>query len=79
MRGGREYLADRLGRGVKIPTLRAARLNNHRFSSSLGLMDLVFDSVEQQAAIEEERGGSKRGGIKNMFRKRTNAPMTENN
>ncbi len=70
MRGGKEYLAERLGRTVKIPTLRAARLNNHRFSSSLGLMDLVFDSIEHEQALEEDRRGSGRlSGIKNMFRK----------
>ena len=72
MRGAREYLADKLGRGVKIPTLRAARLNNHRFASSLGLMDQVFDAVEQQTALDEEKGSSKLDGLKNMFRKRTN-------
>lgn len=68
MRGSKEYLAEKLGRPVKIPVVRAARLNNPRFSSSLGLMDLVFDSVEQQAAIEEERGG-KASGLRNIFRR----------
>lgn len=72
MRGVREYLADKLGRGVKIPTLRAARLNNHRFASCLGLMDQVFDAVEQQTALDEEKGASRLEGLKNMFRKRTN-------
>lgn len=72
MRGSREYLADRLSRSVKIPTLRAARLNNHHFSNSLGLMDMAFDTLEHQAALDGERNGSRLDGIKSMFRKRTN-------
>ena len=68
MRGSKEYLSEKLDRPVKIPVVRAARLNNPRFSSSLGLMDLVFDSVEEQAAIEGEQGGKFRS-IKNIFRR----------
>ena len=71
MRGSKEYLAEKLDRSVKIPVVRAARLNNPRFSSSLGLMDLVFDLVEQQVAIENERSG-KLNGLKNIFRRTTN-------
>ncbi len=59
MRGSKEYLAEKLERPVKIPVVRAARLNNPRFSSSLGLMDLVFDSVDRQIAIEGERSGKR--------------------
>lgn len=68
MRGSKEYLSEKLDRPVKIPVVRAARLNNPRFSSSLGLMDLVFDAVEQQVAMENERSG-KMSGIKNIFRR----------
>lgn len=68
MRGSKEYLSEKLDRPVKIPVVRAARLNNPRFSSSLGLMDLVFDAVEQQVAMENERSG-KLNGIKNIFRR----------
>lgn len=68
MRGSKEYLAEKLNRPVKIPVVRAPRLNNPRFSSSLGLMDLVFDAVEQQAAMENVRG-NKLGGFKNIFRR----------
>ena len=33
-------------------------------------MDLVFDSIEHEQALEEDRRGSGRlSGIKNMFRK----------
>ena len=70
MRGGKEYLAEKLDRTVKIPTLRATRLNNHRFSSCLGLMDLALEAIEHEQALEEERRSSgKLGGIRNMFKK----------
>ncbi len=68
MRGSREYLAEKLERPVKIPAVRATRLNNPRFSSSLGLMDLVFDAVDNQTAIENARSG-KLNGFRNIFRR----------
>ncbi len=66
MRGSKEYLSEKLKRPVKIPVVRAARLNNPRFSSSLGLMDHVFEVLESQTAINNERGG-RLNGIRNMF------------
>lgn len=48
MRGGREYLASQLERPVRAPSPKAAKLNSPIFSSSLGLMDLVFETIEQQ-------------------------------
>lgn len=68
MRGSKEYLSEKIERPVKIPMVRAARLNNPRFSSSLGLMDLVFDNVDHQVAIENERSGRK-GSLRNIFRR----------
>lgn len=54
MRGGREYLAARLGRTVKVPAPKAARLNSPIYTSALGLINLIFDSLEQT----ETEGGS---------------------
>ena len=72
MRGSKEYLAEKLKRSVRIPVVKAARLNNPRFSSSLGLMDLVFDAVEQQAAAKgEEQEGGRLKGLKNIFKKQS--------
>lgn len=48
MRGGREYLASQLKRPVRAPSPKAAKLNSPIYSSSLGLMDLVFETIEQQ-------------------------------
>ena len=48
MRGGREYLASQLERPVRAPSPKAAKLNSPIYSSSLGLMDLVFETIEQQ-------------------------------
>lgn len=53
MRGGREFLAEKIGRTVKAPMAKAAKLNSPVFASSLGLVDLVFDSIEQHAPKEE--------------------------
>lgn len=72
MRGSKEYLAEKLHRSVKIPVVRATRLNNPRFSASLGLIDLVFDSLEGQAAPAAQEGGINRlASLKNIFRRNT--------
>ena len=68
MRGSREYLSEKLGRSVKIPMVKAARLNNPRYSNALGLMDQVFDAVEQQAYNASSQGGAL-NGLKNIFKK----------
>ena len=48
MRGGREYLAERLGRPVKVPVAKSAKMNSPIYSSAMGLVDLIFDSIEQR-------------------------------
>ena len=49
-RGGNEYLSGRLGVSVQETPRRTAKLNSHCFSSALGLMDLIIDTIEQQRA-----------------------------
>ena len=75
MRGAKEYLSERLNRSVRAPVVRAARLNNPRFSSALGLMDLVFDTVEQQAVIRGEDKAASRRSLKGIFKKQTNEEL----
>lgn len=53
MRGGREFLAERIGRPVKVPVAKAAKLNSPVYASALGLVSLIFDSIEQPEAGEE--------------------------
>ena len=48
--------------------VKAARLNNPRYSNALGLMDQVFDAVEQQAYNASSQGGAL-NGLKNIFKK----------
>ena len=69
MRGGREYLAGRLGRPVKVSMAKAAKLNSPVFASALGLVDLVFDSIEQRTAQEESLPGRLAGGLRGLFKK----------
>ncbi len=67
MRGGREYLSSKLGRPVKIPMAKAAKLNSPAFASALGLVDLVFDSIEQRTAQEETLPGRLADGVRALF------------
>ena len=63
-RGGKEYLAGRLGRPVQETPRRTTKLNSHCFSSALGLMDLIIDTIEQQRQPAAGAGGK----IKDFFR-----------
>ncbi|MDR0897247.1 MAG: cell division protein FtsA [Oscillospiraceae bacterium] len=47
-RGGREYLAAQMERPVRQVAAKAAKLNSPIYSSALGLMDLIFDTIENQ-------------------------------
>lgn len=69
MRGGREYLAAKLGRPVKGPMAKAAKLNSQKYASALGLVDLVFDSIEQRSPQDDSLPGRLAGGIRGLFKK----------
>lgn len=64
MRGGRDFLAAAIGRPVKVPTAKSAKLNSPVFASALGLVDLIFDSIEQQGPAEVNLGAKLKGWFK---------------
>ena len=63
MRGAREALAAKINRPVKVSAAKSSKLNSPVFSASLGLADLVFDSIENQGG-QDERLGSR---LKSLF------------
>ncbi|MBQ8072809.1 MAG: hypothetical protein IJ231_03490 [Clostridia bacterium] len=64
-RGGKEYLSGRLGFAVQETPRRTTKLNSHCFSSALGLMDLIIDTIEQQRAPAS--GGRLLGFFRNLL------------
>ncbi len=66
-RGGKEYLGGRLGRAVEDIPRRTTKLNSHSFSSSLGLMDLIIDTIEQQKAPGGGVGSKVAGFFKSLL------------
>ena len=68
MRGAKEYMAEKLGRTVRVPVAKAARLNNPCYASALGLMDLVFDEIDGQQDGSSGSTGAL-SGIKNIFKR----------
>ena len=64
MRGGREHLAACLNRPIKVPVAKSAKMNSPVFASALGLVDLIFDSIEQQTP--KDSGGIKK--LKGLFK-----------
>ena len=65
MRGAREVLAAKINRPIKISAAKSSKLNSPVFSASLGLADLVFNSIESQDR-QDERLGSR---LKSLFGK----------
>jgi cell division ATPase FtsA len=63
MRGAREALAAKINRPIKVSAAKSSKLNSPVFSASLGLADLVFDSIESQGG-QDERLSSR---LKNLF------------
>ncbi len=63
-RGGKEYLSGKIGRAVQETPRRTTKLNSHCFSSALGLIDLIIDTIEQQR--QPASGAS--GKLKDFFR-----------
>ena len=63
MRGAREALAAKINRPIKVSAAKSSKLNSPVFSASLGLADLVFDSIENQGG-QDERLSSR---LKNLF------------
>ena len=63
MRGAREALAAQINRPVKVSAAKSSKLNSPVFSASLGLADLVFDSIEHQGGQDEGLGSR----LKSLF------------
>lgn len=63
-RGGKDYLSNKLGRPVRDVPKRTTKMNSHAYSSTLGLMDLIIDTIEQQHQPSAGVGGA----VKDFFR-----------
>lgn len=47
-RGGKDYLSSKLGRPVRETPKRTVKMSSPIYSSTMGLMDLIIDTMEQQ-------------------------------
>lgn len=63
MRGARDALSGRIGNPVKVSVAKSSKLNSPVYTSTLGLADLVFNSIET-AEGEPEKFGNR---LKNLF------------
>ncbi len=62
--GARNYLAGKLGRPLMELPKRSVRMSSPNYASSLGLMDLIVDTIEQQ----HQPAKGVVGGLKNFFK-----------
>ena len=63
-RGGRDYLSAKLERPVRDTVKRTIKLSSPIYASSMGLMDLIIDTIESRNAP----ASGVAGGIKEFFR-----------
>ncbi len=61
-RGGKDYLSGQLGRPVRETPKRSVKMSTPLFSSSMGLMNLIIDTMEQQQSATSTLMG-KLGGF----------------
>ncbi|MBQ3156049.1 MAG: hypothetical protein IJB81_03860 [Clostridia bacterium] len=47
-RGGKDYLSSKLGRPVRDTPKRTVKMSSPIYTSTMGLMDLIIDTMEQQ-------------------------------
>ncbi len=69
MRGGRETISSVVERTFRSPTPPAVKLNSPVYSSAIGLLELVYESVSQMETKPQEGGGKIGGFIKAFFTK----------
>ena len=63
-RGGKDYLASKLGRPVRETPKRTVRMNSHVYSSTMGLMDMIIETIEHERAPATGFGGA----VKDFFK-----------
>ncbi len=56
-RGGKDYLSSKLGRPVRDTPKRTVKMSSPIYSSTMGLMDLIIDTMEQQRQPASGVGG----------------------
>ena len=66
MRGGRETISSVVERTFRAPTPPAVKLNSPAYSSAIGLLELVYESVSQME-IKPQESGVKIGGFFKAF------------
>lgn len=66
MRGGRETISSVVERTFKAPTPPAVKLNSPAYSSAIGLLELVYESVSQME-VKPSESGSKIGNFFKAF------------
>lgn len=70
IRGGKDYLGAYLNRSVKVPQAKAAQFNSPVYSSAMGLVDLIFASIDQRLPEEETLPGRLADGFRGLFGRR---------
>ena len=69
MRGGRETISSVVERTFRAPTPPAVKLNSPAYSSAIGMLELVYESVSQMEIKPQESGGKIGGFFKAFFTK----------
>ncbi len=69
MRGAADWLSDQLDYTVREAQAQSSKLSGFQFTSVLGEIDQVFDTIEPRTAQEDSLPGRLVSGMKNLLRK----------
>ena len=69
MHGAADWLGYQLERTVKIAQSSSAKLGGPRFTSALGMVNLVFDTIEPPEDKDDTLPGKIVSGMRNLLRK----------
>ena len=69
MRGGRETISSVVERTFRAPATPAVKLNSPAYSSAIGLLELVYESVSQMEVRPSDGGGKLAKFFKAFFTK----------
>ena len=55
---------------MKVPEIKTAKLNSPVYSSVMGLVDLIFDSIEQRSPEQDTLPNRLADGLRGLFNRR---------
>lgn len=79
MHGAAGWLGDMLDRDVKIVSVRSANWNGPEYTSVMGALDLIFDTLDPKDIADDTLPGRLVSGVKNLWHREPRENSAEEN